>query len=59
MPRPKLPEDEKKGMVLRARTQPWIYLAVKEQALTNGRSVSAELIARVCSTLATGLPTQP
>lgn len=54
MPRPKLPDDEKKGMVLRARTQPWLFIAIKEQADAHGHTVSAEIIQILTSTLTSG-----
>ena len=58
MPRPMLPEDEKKGMVLRTRTQPWLFMAVKAKADEHGRSVSEEITAILSAALTSGVPTQ-
>ncbi len=55
MPRPKLPDEEKKGMVVRARTQPWLFMAVKERADANGNTVSAEIISILTATLTSGI----
>lgn len=58
MPRPTLPEDIKKGAVIRTRAQPWLFLALKSQAESHGKSVSAELTAILCAALTSGVPVQ-
>jgi hypothetical protein len=57
MPRPMLPEDIKKGMVLRTRTQPWLFLAVQQKAQEHGRSISEEITAILCAALTSGVQT--
>jgi hypothetical protein len=57
VPRPKLPDEEKKGCVLRTRTQPWLFMAVKERATANGQTVSAEIISILTATLTSGATT--
>lgn len=54
MPRPKLPDEEKKGCVLRTRTQPWLFMAVKERADAHGQTISAEIISILTATLTSG-----
>lgn len=58
MPRPKLPEEDKKGFVLRTRTKPGLFYAIKNAAVLHNVTISEEIVHRLTMSLTSGVPTQ-